>query len=70
MMEEVTLDVAHRLFPEARDWSSGRTKFLAEDSEIRTIATAVFHQAYIMHCQKVCDEIFYVLACSFRDVPR
>ena len=70
MKELVTLDVAQRLFEEARDFSSGRARYLAEESELRTIARAVFHQAYVMHIQKVCDEIFYVLACEFMDVPR
>jgi hypothetical protein len=69
MREVITLEVASRLFAEARDFASGRAPYLSEDSEIRKIAVTVFHKAHVLHLTKVCDEIFYVLACEFMDVP-
>ncbi len=63
----MTLETASRLFAEAREWTSGRVKYLAEDSEIRQMALDTYHQQHVMHLQRVCDDIYYVLACEFMD---
>lgn len=70
MKEHITLDVAHRLFLEAHDFYSGRTLFLSEDSEIRQIAKAVFHEQHTMYLVAVCEEIFYVVASYAMGEPR
>lgn len=70
MKDLVTLAVAQRLFLEARNYASGRENYIGIGSEIRAIAVEVFGVAYAVHLTKVCDEIFYVLACEFMDVPR
>lgn len=70
MRELVTLEVAQRLFPEARDYFSERLLYVGIDSEIRKIARVVFHADQSTHLRHVCNEIFYVLACEMMDVPR
>lgn len=70
MKEHVTLEVAHRLFEEARDFVSGREPYISPASEIRAIAKAVFHQDFSMHLMQVCYEVFYVLACEAEGVER
>ncbi len=69
MIEQVTLEVARRLFAEAANFTSGRTRYMCEDSEIRKIAEEVFRQSYVMHLDAVCNQIYYVLACEFMRVP-
>lgn len=69
-MEQITLRKAHQLFEEARGFASGRVMYMREDSEIRVIARQIFGQEQVTHLTLVCNEIFYVLACEFKDVPR
>ena len=69
-MLEVTLEIANRLFEEARNYSSGRTPYIAMDSEIREIALAVFGVAHVQHLSQVCYEIFYLIACDAKGVIR
>ena len=65
----LTLETAHRLFDEARLYSSGRAKYMSEDSEIRRIALDIYrHSISVMHLQRVCDDIFYLVACEARQV--
>ena len=70
MKELVTLEVAHRLFEEARNFVSGREDGLDGDSDIRVIASQVFGKDYTTHLLQVCNEVFYVLACEAKGVER
>lgn len=65
----ITLEQASRLFNEARDFSSGREPYLSTDSEIRALSIAIYNQDDIIHWHRVCNNIFYLLACEFKDVP-
>lgn len=53
---------AVRLFKEANDWTTGRTVFIAKDSEIRKIAKDTFNESFSIHMMYVCSEIFRVIA--------
>lgn len=62
----MTIDIgtAHRLFQEAADFYSGRVLAITEDSELRVIAKATYGHAFVTTIRRVCEEIFYVIACE------
>lgn len=70
LSKHITPQVAHRLFAEAREFTSGRAKYMSETSEIRIIARFHFHQSFVNHLNVVCSEIFYTLACEAQGVEK
>lgn len=60
----MTQETAFRLFDEARLWSSGRVQYVTPESELRQIAQMLYGQAMLMQLQRVCDDIFYTIACD------
>lgn len=68
-MTHVTLEEASRLFTEARDYYSERTTYVPERSPLRDAAAAVYGRSTRTTLDRVCTDIFYVLACEFKDLP-
>lgn len=67
MKDYISLEIAHRLFGEAKAFELGGVVLL--DSELCKIAVKVFGHSYRTHINSVCCYIFYVLACELMDVP-
>jgi hypothetical protein len=66
MEQVISLEVAQKLFKEANEYVTGKTGYIAPDSEIRMLAVKWHHKATILKgIDFICAEIFRVLAYEF-----
>jgi hypothetical protein len=62
-MTHVSLEEARSLFAEARDYFSERKHYVPERSPLRDVAARIYGRSSLSTLDRVCTDIFYVVAC-------